>query len=86
MPILMKLSNLAIWNNFFVFFKVKHIVLLFYEIMIFWIFNNNNNLFLEQTNKINVYIFTLFVYTHTEPREHQKAVLPRHVVPHEAEN
>ena len=32
----------------------------------------------------NVYIFTLFVYTLTEPREHQKAVLPRHVVPHKA--
>ena len=33
-----------------------------------------------------MYIFLHIVYTHTEPKEHQKAVLPRHVVPHEAEN
>ena len=38
----------------------------------------------RQTKNVN--IFTLFGYTHTEPREHQKSVLPRHVVPHEAEN
>ena len=47
--------------------------------------DNNKKLLSEQRNK-KMYIFTLFVYTHTEPREQQKAELPRHVVPHEAEN
>ena len=43
------------------------------------------NKFLNRQTK-KMYIFLHIVYTHTEPKEHQKAVLPRHVVPHEAEN
>ena len=42
----------------------------------------NNKLFSEQTNNKKCIYFYTFVYTHTEPREHQKAVLPRYVVPH----
>ena len=44
------------------------------------------NCFRNRQTKKNAYIFIVFIYTHTETRKHQKAVLPRHVVPLEAEN